>query len=143
MESLTKTKLEGTFSKENQERWLAAKAKLAELQLEEIRKARLQSRALFLKPEAANQEHFFRTLKVKRRREVIAVIEDEKGNVHQEPNVMANLMLNHLGQIIRPEDSDLKTKEARKKLLSSVKKSISNSEAQLLEVPITRKRNVC
>ncbi len=133
VEALTKAKLEGTFSWVEQKRWLASKAELEEIQLEEIRKARLQSRSLFLKPEAANQKHFFRTLKVKRRREKIAAIEDEKGKVHEEPNAMANLMLNHLGQIIGlPEDESLRAKEARVKLLGAVKKFVSNTETQLL-----------
>ena len=103
MKSLTKKKQEGALSEMGQERWLEAKAELAELHLEEIRRARLQSRALSLKPEAS-PGFFFRTLKIKRRREVIASIEDEKGKIHKEPNGMANLMLNHLEQIIgQPE----------------------------------------
>ena len=51
---------------------------------------------------------------------------------------MANLMLNHLGQIIGlPEDGSQIVKEARKELLNPVKNTISNTEAQLLELPFT------
>ena len=52
---------------------------------------------------------------------------------------MANLMLNHLGQIIgQLEDGSQNVKEARKELLNPLKtKTVSDTEAQLLESPFT------
>ena len=125
LEDLSRVAQEGGLSKRERKRWLAAKAEVSELQLEEVRKLRLRSRALFLKPETGNQAYFFRALKIKKRRDIISSLINEKGDTIQEPNKMANVMLQHLSKIIgQPEDKSQEVKAVREELLSSIKRTV-------------------
>lgn len=82
-------------------RLLEAKALLAEVHLEDIKK--LLARELHIKHEFANQAHFFISLKIKKKKSTISSIMDAMGKVVHNPN----LMLNHLIQIIGQLDDCL------------------------------------
>ena len=82
----------------------------------------------------AMQSFFFRPLRIRNKQSLIKLLKDDKGNEIIVPNDMASIMLTFLSRIIGQEEVLSKeVQEAQDNILGSVKKSISPSDALILD----------